>query len=95
MKLYSIDYDLRQPGRDYSTLYAAIKSYGNWCRALESHWIVATTTSAAAIRDHLSRYMDANDRLLVTRLSGEAAWMGLSDEVSGWLKQQLESPQLV
>jgi hypothetical protein len=35
--------------------------------------------------------MDSDDGLLVTRLSGEAAWQGLGDEISQWLKQQLNA----
>jgi hypothetical protein len=87
--VHSIAYDLRAPGRDYSALYAAIKSYSTWCHPLESTWLVATSASAQTVRDHLQGFIDKNDGLLVTRLSGEAAWYGLSPEVSDWLRKQL------
>jgi hypothetical protein len=35
--------------------------------------------------------MDQDDGLLVTRLSGEAAWRHLGDQVSQWLKAKLEA----
>ena len=89
MKVYQISYDLRKQ-RDYDALYERIKSYGTWCHVLESSWAVATNQSAAQVRDHLSQVLDQDDGLLVARLQGEAAWVGLSNKLSSWLKQQLE-----
>ncbi|MBL0162085.1 MAG: hypothetical protein IPP82_00165 [Xanthomonadales bacterium] len=89
MKLYQIDYDLRKK-RDYASLYERIRSYGTYCRALESTWIINTHQTAVQIRDHLAAAMDKDDGLLVTLMAGEAAWIGLGSEISNWLKQQLE-----
>ena len=91
MKTYLITYDLRAPGRNYQSLYIAIEAIGNRCHPLESTWIVASAETAARIRDRLSRHIDRNDRLLITRLSAEAAWFGLSDPTGQWLQQQLAS----
>lgn len=89
MKTYQIDYDLRAPGRNYDALITAIKSYGTWCHALKSSWVIVTEQSASQVHAFLWQYMDRNDGLLVTRLTGEAAWTGLSSEVSDWLQKQL------
>ena len=89
MKVYQVSYDLRKQ-RNYDALYERIKSYGSWCHALESSWVIVTTQSASQIRDYLKGAMDQDDGLLVTRLQGEAAWYGLDGERSNWLKQQLE-----
>lgn len=91
MRVLSINYDLRQPGRNYESLYEAIKSYGTYWHALDSFWVVSTSQTAQQVRDHLSQFIDRNDRLIVVRMSGEAAWQGLPDQGSTWLKQQLES----
>jgi hypothetical protein len=94
MKVYQIDYDLRKQ-RNYAALYEQIRSYGTYCHPLESTWIIATQQSAEQIRDKLTKTMDGDDGLLVTRLQGEAAWRNLSndsnDEVTKWLKQQLNT----
>ncbi|MBU2887709.1 hypothetical protein KO507_18235 [Gilvimarinus agarilyticus] len=90
MKVYQIDYDLRKK-RDYQALYERIQSYSNWCRPLESTWIISTTQSAAQVRDYLAAVMDGDDGLLVTRLEGEAAWQNLDPKVSAHLKRQLET----
>ncbi len=92
MRVYQINYDLRK-NRDYSSLFKKIESYGTWARPLESCWIIATTQSASQVRDSLASVLDSDDGLLVTRLSGEAAWRGLDNEQASemtiWLKQQL------
>jgi len=88
-KAYSITYDLMSPGRDYATLFERIKRLGTWARPTASQWVVLTTGSAAGIRDGLRPFIDANDRLLVTALTGEAAWSGLTPDVSEWLRREL------
>ena len=69
-----IEYDLRQPGRDYDALYEAIKSYGKWAHITESTWFIKTDATCVQIRDKLLSIMDSNDRLFVGELSGVAAW---------------------
>ncbi len=76
MKSYLISYDLRKPGQDYKDLIATLKSWGA-VRVLLSEWVMLSDASATAIRDALTSFIDANDGLLVTGLTGEAAWRGL------------------
>ena len=90
MKVYQISYDLRKQ-RDYESLYECIKSYGTYSHALESTWLIATNQTAAQVRDNLAEVMDSDDGLLVTRLQGESAWIGLRDKTTEWLKNQLEN----
>lgn len=87
MKLYQISYDLRKQ-RDYPSLYERIEAYGTWCHALESTWIIVSDQTSVQIRDNLRQAMDKDDGLLVTRLQGEGAWVGLSDEITQWLQNQ-------
>ena len=87
MAQYAISYDLRKPGRNYDNLIKAIKDLsGGWCHALESLWVVTSNLSAVQIRDRLLPHIDANDGLLITGLTGVAAWYGLGQEQSNWLK---------
>lgn len=88
MKVYQIDYDLRKH-RNYEALHERIKSYGYWCRPLESSWLVATNHSAVQVHNHLKAVMDGDDGLLVTRLQGEAAWSGLDPRVVQWLNARM------
>lgn len=84
---YIVTYDLRAPGRNYDSLYEALRSYGTYYHIQESVWIIVSNRSATEICDHLLTFIDSNDSLFVARLSGEAAWFGVPD--SDWLKRNL------
>jgi hypothetical protein len=87
MARFLVSYDLMAPGKDYSTLYTRL---GAWqaCHAINSVWFVDSDTTAAAIRDDLRGYIDANDRLLVAALSGESAWTILMPGAAEWLQSR-------
>lgn len=89
MKTYILSYDLSQPGRNYASLYEAIKSYPSWAHLAESTWAVRTSGTAAQIRDHLRGAMDGNDQIVVVAAGAEGAWFGLPFAVSDWLKKNL------
>jgi hypothetical protein len=89
MASYLIGYDLNKSGQDYNTLIERIKKFGTWWHCLDSTWIVKSDLNSAQIRDALSPLIDGNDELLVVKLTGEAAWVGFSDECSKWLKNNL------
>ena len=90
LKSYIIVYDLLKPGANYNELYEAIRAYGTWGKITESCWIIVTTDSAPTIRDNLSRYLDLNDRIFVSRLSVPAAWKNPKADDS-WVKKNLEA----
>lgn len=89
MATYMVGYDLNKTGQDYESLKEAIKSYGNWWHHLDSTWLIVTSSSAEEIRNHLRRYIDSNDELLVAKLTGEGAWAGFNTSGSTWLKNYL------
>ena len=89
MTKYVITYDLSQPGRNYNALYGRIKSYGTYAQITESTWIIASTQTAAEVRDNLGSTMDNNDKLFVSVVSVPAAWIGLDDSIATWLQQNL------
>ncbi|GAA4027168.1 hypothetical protein GCM10022386_08160 [Flavobacterium cheonhonense] len=89
MALYSITYDLSNPGRDYDTLTGAIKKYGFWWHQTGSVWLIsANNTSTAVIRDYLKQFIDRNDKLFVAKLSGEWAAVGFTQEEYDWIKSK-------
>lgn len=72
---YVISYDLRQPGQDYDLLIDQLRQFGAR-RLLQSQWIVRWDgATAATIRNIITQYIDANDRLLVTCLDSDD-WAG-------------------
>jgi CRISPR/Cas system-associated endoribonuclease Cas2 len=91
--VYLITYDLNSPrGRNsYSNIAAAIRraSDGNWCKPLESTWLIESTLTYTQIRDRLLPYVDSDDHLLVVNMT-QAAWHGLATKDSSWVRTNLK-----
>ena len=85
---YIVSYDLCRPGRDYSSLYRAIKFFPGWGKLTESTWAIVGPGSAVQIRDYLMQFIDANDRLVVILSGREAAWTKLLAS-NDWLRNNL------
>jgi len=78
--IYLITYDLRVPGRDYTSLYNAIKEYGDWQHPVESTWFISSDQQANDIYDHLFPFIDKNDRILVIQVNqiNKQGWLAKS-----------------
>ena len=86
--IFSINYDLKKPGRDYASLYRAIKSCGHWWHYLGSTWLVDTELSADAIWQRLAPHVDDNDSVLVIGVGTD--WQGwLSDSAWKWINGRM------
>lgn len=82
-----ISYDLRKPGKDYQQVYDCIKRMGHWAKPLESLWIVKTSKNTTQVCDELRQHVDANDKLLVINVTGDAmSWFNMPTDVATWLK---------
>ncbi len=68
MKPFLISYDLDKPGQKYEGLIARLKEHGA-VRVLLSQWALKTSWTAVQLRDDFKRYIDSNDRLLVTQVA--------------------------
>jgi bifunctional pyridoxal-dependent enzyme with beta-cystathionase and maltose regulon repressor activities len=90
MNVLQVIYDLNRPGQNYNDLIEYLKSQHNWCRPLESTWIVVTTKSTTGLRDEIKRFIDANDEVLVMDVKGDYwACLGLSKQVTDWLQENV------
>lgn len=90
--LYIISYDLKVPGRDYSSLYDAIKTF-DWQHPLESTWLVITEYSADEISKLLRKdgRMDDSDLLFVCRLDPKDRQGWLDKYVWVWIRNYLDN----
>ncbi|MFN4364763.1 hypothetical protein [Chryseobacterium hispalense] len=84
MALLLITYDLNNPGQNYEDLYNEIKSYKIWWHHLDSTWIIKTEKSVSQVRDHLGKYIDLNDELLIVKIDSWAG-KGFKDRAYEWL----------
>ena len=89
MNTYIVSYDLRTPGKNYSDLIAALKTYSNWMHALDSFWVIRSALTAVQVRDQLARHIDTNDKLIVVQSAHVGAWNGFTAQNTEWLKTNL------
>jgi hypothetical protein len=90
MSTLLIGYDLNKTGKDYEGLIREIKeTFDTWWHHLDSTWIVVTDLTPVQVRDLLTPHIDADDEILVARLSTPAAWRGIDDTGSQWLHDHL------
>ncbi|HBY7276767.1 TPA: hypothetical protein MI614_11670 [Klebsiella pneumoniae] len=83
MAIYCVTYDLKAPGRNYDDVFTYLKQF-DYCKHLESFWLIDTTLSAAQLRDGFKAKVDGNDVLFVARL--QKSWASLNYSCSTWLK---------
>ena len=93
MKTFAIAYDLKQPGRNYSTLYEVIRTLageGNWQHPLESVWIVAmpVETSANDLFEAIHDKMDTNDSVLIVEVTQQNRQGWLPASFWEWMKDK-------
>lgn len=84
-----ISYDLCKSGKNYNDLYEKIHSYGVWAQITESTYFISTPSSCSTVRDDLMSVLDSDDKLFVAELTGVAAWCGIPNNVSEYLKENL------
>lgn len=89
MATYLVSYDLIGPTRDYDKIAKHLKSYGTWCRVLESVWLIVSDKTPVAIRDAAFAHMDANDRIIVVGTSPSDWASRVATDHSDWLHKFL------
>lgn len=84
MTSYVVSYDLKQPGRDYEPLWTELKRLDGH-RTLESLWLVAVTNTATELKDHISKFVDANDAIWVLELTKNYNFQNAKTGTNAWI----------
>ncbi len=78
MDLYFIEYELRNE-RNYPKITKELESYGA-VRVLNSYWCFKrSNTSCKDLRDHFQKFIDSDDAIMVTAVTGWASSRTLSN----------------
>lgn len=89
MKTFLITYDLKKVGQNYSELYNAIKSLGDWQHPMESVWLVAVDSQfvfANDLYDKVKETIDENDSLFVVDITSQDRQGWMPKSLWEWLK---------
>lgn len=90
MNVFIISYDLgTKDASRYDQLIGKIKSYQNNICLGESSYLIETDETSLGVRDALRDFLVDGDKLYVGRVTSPAAWYGLSDLTSKWIKDHL------
>lgn len=87
--VYIVTYDLCEPSQNYEKLLTLVKEEANWARLGGSSYLVVSNLTPVELRNKYKQALDVNDKLFVGAIHSPAAWTGLSEEVSNWIKQNL------
>lgn len=86
MRTYLISYDLAKPHISKHVVAQAIMSLGaSWARPLDTTWYVRSDESEAVLEAWLSRYLEAEDGLLIQPVREEAV---LTNTSLRWFRQR-------
>jgi len=83
--LYIVTYDLNQLGQNYECIIKKLKAIEPHWHFQKSVWLVAWDGNAYSLAEHLNGCLDSNDTLLVSLVTEDSAWCGLSKEGSDWI----------
>ncbi|WP_461516097.1 hypothetical protein [Porticoccus sp.] len=88
MAIYCVTYDLKAPGKDYSSVHRYLKTFTH-CKQMESFWLLDTAKQAKEIRDELKSRVDSNDTIFVAEL--QKHWASFGYNCTDWLKDASRS----
>ena len=87
MTVYIVTYDLNKETKRPNIVDEVKKK--PWAMLSESSYAIDTTETPQQVYNRFTKYLDANDALLVISLR-QPYYGQTSDEVHAWLKQRLE-----
>jgi len=81
-----VTYDLIKR-KDYPELTKTLEKFDYW-HCLGSVWIIKSDWNCEQVRNHLLPHIDTDDKLIVLKLTGEAAWTtSFPQNCQQWLKK--------
>lgn len=89
MAVYSISYDLNNPGQKYENVYSVIRSFSGYEHIMESTWLVFTSLSASQISDKFASYIDSNDKMLISKINANEYQGRLTKDTWKWIREHV------
>jgi hypothetical protein len=88
MSVILVTYDLKTPGRNYTSFFNALKAQGNWWHYLANTWLVETAQTSHEVYTALSAHVTVKDWILVLPVTKHAnGW--LPKDAWDWINARL------
>jgi hypothetical protein len=85
-KCYIITFELSNPGINQDKLVTQIKTADNWARICDNTYMITSNQTSEFIRNNLFNMIYEGDKIYVGLLSNTAAWYGLDNDVTNWIR---------
>lgn len=89
MSVYSVSYDLNNPGQKYEKIHEVLKSFNGYYHIMDSTWLISTSFSAAQVCDKLTPYLDSNDKMFISKVNANEYQGWLENDVWDWIRKHL------
>jgi hypothetical protein len=86
--IYLITYDLKKPGRDYSSLHETIKSATSWWHYLDSTWIIYSKLTVDEWSEKIRQVIDINDRFIIVDITHRPRQGWLDKDAWKWIREK-------
>lgn len=84
--IYVIVYDTKIAANNVRLMGVIKQQYRHWAILANNVYAVISERQADEIRDTLRQNIGTQDKLLVTRMSAPAAWVGFVPQINEWLR---------
>jgi len=88
MSVILVTYDLKTPGRAYSTFYDSLKEQGNWWHYLTSTWLIETNKTPSDVYSALAPHITVKDWILVIPVK-KPSYGYLPQDAWDWINARL------
>jgi hypothetical protein len=85
--IYLVSYDLRKPGKDYTSLHNTIKSATTWWHYIESTWIIKTDQSIDEWYNKIRSVTDSNDSFILIDITKQKRQGWLPKKAWEWIRE--------
>jgi len=85
--IYLITYDLKKPGKDYTSLHNTIKTAPKWWHHLDSTWLIQTNETVEYWSDKIRRITDSNDNFLIVDITRQKRQGWLPKKAWEWIRE--------
>lgn len=88
MPLYLVSYDLRNK-KDYQPLWDELTRLGGHKPLLSVYLLNVDSANAADLKEHLAKFIDADDQLLVVEFSKKPAHQKANKGTNQWISDNV------